>query len=270
MKEKQNNISTLSSLDLTDELISVLEEKITTIKEIFKETKISVYIKNPLLLPYEDIDKITFVVSIYGEFLSFGNTRLNDKAQSKINNPIEIIGHYELVEKLVSLNLEYFDIPISRPLYNNYPLDYLTPEQYSPLNAEFVNFTFIALQLLKEKLVKSIHKEVDYVSRNASTNEGSLNVLSMLRLIYIYELLDKKEFSKMNIIDFKEFIAKNYNELYAITMSNTNNNYIKRDIYLKELILTIKNSLWNRLMETDYSGYVTKYYPGEDNTFERF
>lgn len=92
----------------------------------------------------------------------------------------------------------------------------------------------------------------------------------MLRLIYIYELVDKKEFSKMSISDFEEFITKNHNELYTLTIPNSKHDIIGRNMYLKQLILTTKNSFWERLMKTDYSGAVTKYYPREDNTFERF
>lgn len=272
IEEKQNNISDLSSLDLSDAFIEILEEKISIIKEIFKETKIAVYIKNPLLLDYQYINDITFVVSIYGEFLSLGNIKLNDKDQAKITNPIEIIGHYELVEKLVSLDFEYFDIQMTLPLYSSYPLASLTPEQYSPLKAESFDFTFMALQVLREKLVEYINEEGNFASRNVSKEGERSNVLNLLRLIYIYELVDKKEFSKMSILDFKEFITKNYNELYAIAIarSNTKNNYRGRDMYLRELILAIKNSLWDRLMQTNHLGLVTKYYPGEDNTFERF
>lgn len=270
MEQKQTNILTLSLLDLSDDLNIILKQKIATIKEIFKETKITVYIKNPLLLHYQDINDITFVVAIYGEVLSLGNIKLNDKDQAKITNPIEIIGHYELVEKLVSLDFEYFDIPITLPLYNSYPLAFLTPDEYSPLKAEHFDFCFIALQLLREKLVESINTSGNHASRNIAKDEESLNVLNMLRLIYIYELVDKKEFSKMSISDFEEFITKNHNELYTLTIPNSKHDIIGRNMYLKQLILTTKNSFWERLMKTDYSGAVTKYYPREDNTFERF
>ena len=270
MEQKQTNILALSSLNLSDDLTLILKQKIATIKEIFKETKIAVYIKNPLLLHHQDINDITFVVAIYGEVLSLGNIRLNDKDQAKISNPIEIIGHYELVEKLVSLDFEYFDIPITLPLYNSYPLDFLTPDEYSPLKAESFDFCFIALQLLREELVKCINDAGNYASRNIAKDEESLSILNMLRLIYIYELVDEKEFSKMSISDFKEFITKNHNELHALATPNSKHDIIGRNMYLKQLILTTKNSFWDRLMKTDYTGRVTKYYPGEDNTFERF
>lgn len=270
MKEVQHNISPIDALDLSDNLISKLKEKISIIKDIFKETKIAVYIKNPLLLHYQDINDITFVVSIYGEFLSVGNIKLNNEDQAKITNPIEIIGHYELVEKFVSFDFEYFDIPISLPLYSSYPVASLTPEQYSPLTGPSFDFTFIALQLLREKLVEYINKEGNYTSMNISKDKKYLNILNMLRLFYIYEIVDRKEFSKMSITNFKEFITQNYNELYVIATSNVKNHCKERDAYLSTLILKIKNSFWDRLMKTDYSGMVTKYYPCEDNTFERF